>query len=114
MKIINQTKGTTLAQNASLAKNIFTRAIGLLNRSSLNKDEALIIMPCNSIHTFFMRFPIDVIFVDRNNKVIKALSSVKPFRLSGIYLSSSFVIELPAGTLQNIPTAIGDLVLIEQ
>ena len=113
MKIINQTKNTALAQNASIACTTFERIKGLLGRKKLEGGEALIIKSCNSIHTCFMQFPIDVLFLDRNNKVIRAISAMKPFRISNIYLSAASVIELPANTIQNTSTSVGDLISIE-
>ncbi len=71
VKIINKTKNTILAEEAYIADTVFSRVKGLLGKQSLDEGSALIIKPCNSIHTFFMRFPIDVFFVDRNNKIVK-------------------------------------------
>ncbi len=109
MKVINKTRQTTLAENAVIAKTPLKRMIGLLNRKGLEPGEALIIKPCNSIHTFFMRFPIDVVFVDANNRITKTIRSMRPFRISGIYLNALFVIELPAGTLEKTSTQAGDI-----
>ena len=108
MKILNKEKGTILANNAEVAKTPFKRAVGLLDRKSLSIGEALIIQPCNSIHTFFMRFPIDVVFVDTENKVIRVISSLRSFCITSVYWKSKFVIELPSGTLQNTSTVVGD------
>ena len=104
MKIINVTRNTVLADNAIVAKTLLSRIIGLLNRKSLNQGEALVITHCSSIHTIFMRFSIDVLFVDKENKVIKAISNLKPFRLTYIYPRSSYVIELPTGTIESTHT----------
>ncbi len=112
MQIINKSKGASLATEAIIANTPLSRLKGLLGRRGLKKDEALIIKPCNSIHTFFMRFPIDVLFIDRENKVIKALSAIKPFRLSGIYINASFAIELPSGVILESLTSEGDEIAI--
>ncbi len=109
MQIINQTKNTILADQAELCQTFLKRIIGLLNRKELKKGEALLIKPCNSIHTLFMRFPIDVVFLDRKNRVIKILPYLKPWRLSGIYLSAGLCLELPAGTIESSHTSIGDI-----
>lgn len=113
-RVINLTKNTVVAQNARIADNLFSRMRGLLGRKSLNPQEGLILRPCNSIHTFFMRFPIDVLFLDKNNRVIKAISSLKPFRLTYIYLNARLAVELPAGILQSTSTREGDIILIKQ
>jgi len=97
MKIINITKNAILADNATLAQTILTRLKGLIFKIELKKGQALIIKPCNSIHTFFMRFKIDVLFVSSENKVIKIYKGMKPFRVTSVYLKSAFVIEFPSG-----------------
>ena len=109
MKVVNKTRQTILAENAAIAKTPLKRMIGLLNRKVFEPGEALIIRPCNSIHTCFMRFPIDVAFVDPNNRVTKMIHNMRPFRISGIYLNALFCIELPAGTLEKTSTQSGDL-----
>ena len=112
MKITNQTKSIILAEQAILAGTPFKRIKGLLGKKSLEKGQALILRPCTSIHTFFMGFALDVLFVNKDNRVVKAVSSIKPFRITGVYFSSSFAIELPAGTIQATGTSIGDTILI--
>jgi len=113
MKIINKTKNTVLAQNTVVADTVFRRLKGLLGRKDFIKGEALIIKPCNSIHTFFMQFPIDVLFVDKHNRVIKVISSLKSFRLTYIYFDASLTIELPAGTLESTSTQERDILILE-
>ena len=113
MTIINKTKNTVLAEEAGIADSPFSRIKGLLGKNGLNRGEALVIRPCNSIHTFFMRFTIDVLFVNKNNRVVKAVSCLKPFRLSAIYLGASFVIELPNGVIQSTSTQAGDIVSLQ-
>lgn len=113
MEIINKTKNTVLAHDALVADNPFNRLKGLLGKKEFNKGSALIIRPCNSIHTFFMRFAIDVAFLDSNNKVVKAISNIMPFRISGIYLRAHSAVELPAGTLQDTATQAGDCISLK-
>ena len=95
MKIINISKNTILADKAEMADTFFKRLIGLLNRKSLGKGEALILSPANCIHSFFMRFSIDVLFLDKSNKVVASLpylnhSVSAPFIFSQLQ-SSSFL-----------------------
>ena len=108
MKIVNATKNSILAEAATVALSIGARTRGLLGKRELRPGQALVIKPCNSIHTFFMRFPIDAVFVDPGNKVVKTISAMRPFRLSGIYVKASFTIELPAGAIAKSSTQIGD------
>lgn len=108
MKIINKTKNTVLAEDVIVAKDIFSRLKGLLGKSGLRNKEALIITPCDSIHTFFMKFSIDVVFIDKKNRVVKVISSMKPFRISAVYFNAHSVIELPPGIIRETATTVGD------
>lgn len=114
MKVINLNQGTTLATNAVVADDILRRFQGLLGRKRLEKGEALIIKPCNSIHMFFMRFAIDAVFVDKNNKVAGLVKNLKPFRLSPVFFKARFVVELPAGAIEESRTQIGDYISAEE
>lgn len=108
MKIINISKGTVLADNAVVADRPLSRIIGLLNRSKLKAGEGLILKPCNSIHTVFMRFTIDALFVDKNNRIIKAIPHLGPFRFTHPYFNAALTIELPCGTIESTSTQEGD------
>ena len=113
MKLINKTKNIILAENVTIANTVSKRIRGLLGREDFNQGEALIIKPCNSIHTCFMRFPIDVLFVDKGNKVIQAISSITPFHFTNIYFRAAFAIELPFGTIQSTSTSENDTISLE-
>jgi uncharacterized membrane protein (UPF0127 family) len=99
MRIINQSKNCILAEEAVIAESFFRRCKGLLGKKALPTGQALVLRPCNSVHTFFMRFPIDVAFIGKDNKVVKIIPSIPPFRLTPIYFKAHFAIEFPAGTL---------------
>ncbi|MEK7309029.1 MAG: DUF192 domain-containing protein, partial [Nitrospirota bacterium] len=92
------------------ARTPFTRIKGLLGRKDFASGQALILDPCNSIHTFFMHFPIDVLFVDKNNKALEALSNFNPNKVSRTYWHSRRVIELPAGTIIATNTLKNDFI----
>jgi hypothetical protein len=113
MKIINKTKNTVLAEGVTIADTLVTRIKGLLGRRDFRPGEALIIKPCNSIHTLFMHFSIDVLFVNKHHRVIKAISSLPPGRLTFIYFNAAFVIELPSGTIQSSHTSKGDSLILQ-
>lgn len=115
MKITNKNKGTILAEEVILADSPGKRIKGLLGKkeAEFSKGQALILKPCNSIHTFFMSFTIDALFMDQDNRVIKVLSCLRPFRLSPLIFGSSFVIELPAGMIQATQTQEGDYLGLE-
>jgi len=105
--VTNPSRSTVLATSMELADNGPKRNKGLLGREGLAPGEGLWIVPCESVHTFFMRFPIDLVYLDRNNKVRKLRSSVGPWRLSAC-LSAHSILELPAGTIRATQTQRGD------
>lgn len=108
MRLINQTKNTVLAEDVFIANTLFKRIKGLLGKKIFLPNQAIILDPCNSVHTFFMRFPIDVLFVDKNYKVIKIISQLNPNKVSPIYWHVSKVIELPSGMLNLTNTQLQD------
>lgn len=105
--------GEVIADKAKIAEDFKSRSVGLLNRVSLEEGEALVIKPCNSIHTFFMKFPIDVVFLDKRGTVVKLVKSLLPWRLSACIPNGCMVIELMSGSLQKITIKHGDLIKIE-
>ena len=112
LKILNETRKTTISAHAILADTFLLRIKGLLGRRSLNPGESLIITQCQSIHMLLMRFPIDVIFVDKNDLVVGLVEDINPFRLSPIFWKASFAIEANPGTITMSGTSLGDLVRI--
>ena len=114
MKVLNQTKNTTLVADATLADSFFSRMKGLLGRNSLPENEGLIITHCNSIHMFFMRFAIDVVFIDGDDTVVGIVENIPPFRLSRIFWKAKCAIEVPVGTIEKTQTGVGDKILIEK
>jgi len=112
MKVINITKDTLIAEDLSIAETLPKRTVGLLGRKEFKKGEALLIKPCQQIHTFFMRFPIDILFLDRKNRIIKAIKNFSPWRISGIYLKAKSCLELPSGAIESTFTQERDEILI--
>lgn len=108
MKAIDRTSGKELAMNLAVADTLFARFKGLLGKRSLPTGEGLLIKPCNSVHTFGMQFSIDVVFLDKEMRVVGLAKTLRPNRISRIYSSASSVIELPAGTIDAADTATGD------
>jgi len=104
----NRTRGTVLATRMEAARTSKERGKGLLGREGLGPGEGLWIVPCESVHTFFMRFAIDLVYIDRKNRVRKVRHAVGPWRMSACLLAHS-VIELPAGTVAATGTVRGDL-----
>ncbi len=113
MKIINVNRSCILADKIFLADNFFARLRGLLGFRSLDENQAMILRPSNSVHTFFMRFSIDVLFVDKNNSVVRVVRHIRPFRATAVCLKSKFVIELPVGVIDTTKTSVGDYLQIQ-
>lgn len=107
LRIVNLTRQTDLATAAEVAGHSAARNKGLLGRTGLPEGGGLWIVPCESVHTFFMRFPIDLVYIDRKKIVKKVRSNVGPWKLSAC-LSAHSIIELPAGTVSRTQTAPGD------
>ena len=114
MVIKNQTKNTTIASKVVIADTFLSRMVGLLNRDSFSENEALVITRCQSIHMFFMRFCIDVIFVSKEHRVVGLAPHIKPFQLSPVFFKSSYAVELQAGTISKTQTSIGDELEIQK
>ena len=104
----NRTRGATVAANVQLADTPRSRRIGLLRHESLEPGEGLWIYPTQAIHTFGMRFPIDVAFLDRGLRVKRVYHGLAPFRLTSLVWGAKSVLELPSGSLASTGTAVGD------
>lgn len=101
MNCIHAKTGTVLAQHVELADTFFARLKGLMGRKCLAAHTALLLEPCPQIHTCFMRFKIDVVFLDAHNRVVAAVENMAPWRMSKFYPSARRTLELPGGTLQG-------------
>lgn len=92
--------------NSKIASNFFSRFIGLLSTKKLAADAGLFITKCNSIHTFFMRYVIDVVFVNKHLVVTKVVRNVRPWRVA-FDRNATAVLELPAGCIDIIGINVG-------
>jgi uncharacterized membrane protein (UPF0127 family) len=108
--ITNLTRNVVIASRVEIAKDPWARMKGLLGRRNFSQGEALVITRCRSIHMFFMKFPLDVIFCDGQDKVVGLCAEIKPFCLSPIFFKASYAIELPIGSIPASKTQIGDQV----
>jgi len=114
VRILNTTRHSVIAASAQKADTAWARLRGLLGRSSLSDDEALAITDCRSIHMFFMRFAIDVIFVDREQRVVGLAKNIRPFQMSRYYFRSCCAIEGAVGMIERSQTERGDIVSFEE
>ena len=108
MIVKNTDRATVLGEAIEVAATAAQRAKGLLGRDCLSAGEGLLFKGCSSLHTFFMQFPIDIIYSDKEGKVLKVAKEVLPFKLVLAPLRAYFAVELPAGAIQASATKVGD------
>lgn len=112
MKIItirNKETNALIADNIGLANTMITRFVGLMNKKKLEDNEGILLTPCSSIHMMFMKFPLDIVFLDKKNKVIKIIENIKPWKISPVVFMAQSVLELPSGTVSKIGLKINDI-----
>lgn len=110
MIVVNRTRQTTLAHRATAARTFCQRLRGLMFRPGLPAGDALVLVGDNSIHTFFMRFPIDVLYLDRDGRVLRLDEAMPPWRVGPVVGGCRYIVELPPGTIRATQTTVGDLV----
>ncbi|MBQ2312764.1 MAG: DUF192 domain-containing protein [Elusimicrobiaceae bacterium] len=101
MKCFNPKTQEVFADDLTLNNTFCSRLIGLMFKKNLPAGSGIILKPCTQIHTCFMRFNIDVIFLDEDLKVLHIIENMKPWRISPLLLKSKYTVELPAGTLKG-------------
>lgn len=101
------TTGDAAVTQAELAVTPFARLRGLLGRTGLSPGTGLLITPCSAVHTAFMRFPIDVVFLDRMQRVVGLREALPPWRIAGCRHAAK-VLELPAGEARRLRLGLGD------
>ena len=106
--LYNSKNDRILARQARVADGFLKRAIGLMGKKSLNPGEGLILTPCGSVHTLFMRFPIDILYVNSTGTICRAQRALKPWSLSLGGRDAAITVELPVGTLARTSTGPGD------
>ncbi len=109
MKVVNLSRSVTLVDSGRLATSYWERTRGLLFRPPLAEGEGLLLRPCQAVHTFLMSFPIDVLFLDKHNRVVHLIHAMPPNRASRFVRRAHSTLELPAGTIARTATQVGDL-----
>jgi uncharacterized membrane protein (UPF0127 family) len=112
--VLNTTRDTVLGERVSVAATSVSRLVGLLGKSHLEPGAGLLITPSQAIHTVAMRFAIDVLFIDRDWRVIHLRQSMAPFRMTGIHWKARRVLELPEGVIAQTSTSVGDKLSIKE
>lgn len=106
--LFNLSKQIVLAEHVEIAASFWPRLMGLMGRAGLEDGSALVLKPCNSVHTCFMRFKIDVLFLSGGLQVLHLEPSMLPYRFSKFVKGAVQVIELPAGTIAKTGTKTWD------
>ena len=96
-----------------VADSLPARVRGLLGRRELAEGDGILIEPCSGVHTWFMRFPIDVAFLSHDGEVLRSIESMPPFRAAPHVRGAKSALELPAGTLARVGVETGDRLLFE-
>ena len=114
VRVLNATRGTLLGISIAVADSSLRRMVGLLGRTGLEPGAGMLIIPSQAVHTIAMRFPIDIVFVDRNGRVVYLRPALAPNRITGLHWRAHCVLELPSGAIAQTGTAVGDELVIEE
>ena len=110
MKLINKTRNNVITENLLVADTYYKRLKGLMFTKELPINNALHITPCNEIHTFFMNYSIDVLYLDINNNILSIDEELKPGKIGRYVKGAVCVIELPSGRIKSQGILIGQTV----
>ena|SRR5579864_1381824 len=113
LRVRNQTRNTVLGDRIGIADTSAKRRTGLLKHTGLESGEGLWIAPCEAVHTFRMKFPIDVLFLDKKRKILKIRKDMQRSRMA-VCLTAHSVLELPSGTAAAMQTMVGDQLEFEK
>jgi uncharacterized protein len=113
VSVRNVSRSSIVARRAEVAASPLSRFLGLMGRREWAASDGLLIRPCNSIHTAFMRVPIDVVFVGRDGIVRDLVPARPPWRLGPVAWRAAWVLELPTGAIAASQTRLDDLLVLE-
>lgn len=112
LRIENITRNTTLIEQGRVADNFLTKFRGLMGMRHLPQGDGLLIPRCNSIHTHFMRIPIDILYIDENHCVVDIDARMDAWRIGRTRKVATAVVEVPSGTADRTHCHVGDQLLI--
>ena len=108
-QVLNSNRQTLVAVEVDVANSYVKRFWGLMGKTGLAPHHGLLLVPCYDIHSCFMRFEFDALYIDKQGKVVHMEQSMKPWRFGKIVTSARAVLELPAGTAAATQTEVGDV-----
>ena len=109
MQILNETRGTLLGREVQLADSALARLRGFLLRPPPRAGEGILLTPCNAIHMWGMRYPLDVVYLDAAGQVLEILESLPPWAAPARVSGGRYVLEVPVGTIEKTGTSVGDI-----
>jgi uncharacterized membrane protein (UPF0127 family) len=112
MKLLHLRSGKVLAERLEIPRTMFGRGWGLMFRARLEVGGGMWITPCNGIHMWFMRFPIDAVFLDRQERVVKVYPRLRRWAMVPLVWGAHSVLELPAGTVDGINLEKGEQLVL--
>jgi hypothetical protein len=112
LTVRQQQTNQTVVSRVEIAESYYARAVGLIGRKRLEEGSGLLLRKCSSVHTFFMNFPIDVLYLDDENRVIAVETNLKPWRFGGIHRGAKQVLELRSMTAGWVTK--GDTLIFEE
>jgi uncharacterized protein len=112
MKVVNLSNGAEIANEITKAHHFFSRLKGLMFSKSLPEGHGLHIQPCRSIHTFFMNYPIDVLYLNKDFEIVGLDENLQPAKMGQVYKNGYSVLELTSGTIQKSGTKVGNKIKI--
>ena len=108
LRIHNESRDVSLVERGRVANNTWTRFKGLIGVRNLPEGDGLAIVPSSGVHCMFMSIPIDVVYVDKGDRVAALDPNMKPWAVGRLYRGVAYVVELPAGTIARTGTQVGD------
>jgi uncharacterized protein len=112
--IVNTTRNSALSTNSHIARGYWRRLFGLMGKKPLSQGEALIIDPCSSVHTHWMRFAIDVIYVNKEHALVWIDHALAAWKIVHFYKKIRYSVELPAGTFDASGIQVGDVLSLRE
>jgi len=111
LRLVNRSRGTTLADRVEVATSSWARAVGLMGRRSLPEGFGLVIAPCGSVHLFLVHVPLDIVHLDADGVVLRVVS-LSPWSIGPRVRGSAVVVEVPAGAAARAETRAGDVIVL--
>ena len=112
LRIDNTARGTVVVDAGRVADNVWARLVGLIGSRPLEAGQGLLIVPCRSIHMFFMGYAIDAIYLDRDCQVVGIDENLAPWRIGHVFRAVRYVLELPVGAVSASGTRVGDCLAV--